>query len=164
MKKTIKTKLQKSRSRILLIIFILLLGYHYVVPYAFFVFYQPKEGDIVFQSLPNASDLVKAIEGVSNSPFSHCGIIIKKDNKWFVNEAIMDVHSTPLFSFIARGRGKRFAIYRLTEQYCKWRGKSAAHDDSIVRHFPTQNTNPTQKCAQSALTRFKLPYPKNLQT
>ena len=117
MKKTEKTTFQKYRSRLLLTIFTVLLCYNYIVPYAFFLFYQPKEGDIIFQSLPNASDLVKAIEGVSDSPYSHCGIILKKDNKWFVNEAIMDVHSTPLLSFIARGRGKRFAIYRLTEQY-----------------------------------------------
>ena len=34
--------------------------------------YSPREGDVVFQSLPRG-DLVDAIEGITNSPFSHCG-------------------------------------------------------------------------------------------
>ena len=38
--------------------------------------YQPREGDIIFQSLPKM-DLVLAIEGCTESKFSHCGVVIK---------------------------------------------------------------------------------------
>ena len=81
--------------------------------------YQPQEGDLVFQSLPANSDLVKAIEGVTESPYSHCGVVIKKDGEWFVNEAISDVHSTPIFEWIRRGRWAKFDVYRLKPEFQK---------------------------------------------
>ena len=81
--------------------------------------YEPKEGDLLFQSLPANSDLVRAIEGVTESSYSHCGIVCKKDGKWVVNEAIVDVHSTPLFQWIQRGRRDRFDVYRLKPEFQK---------------------------------------------
>jgi uncharacterized protein YycO len=79
--------------------------------------YQPSEGDILFQSLPNPAgvDLVDAIEGATGSAYSHCGMVIVDDGRWQVIEAIGPVKITPLDSFIARGRGKRVWAYRLDE-------------------------------------------------
>ena len=56
-----------------------------------------REGDIVFQSLPHG-DLVDAIEGITRSEWSHCGILTKIDGAWFVAEALGTVHYTPVSS------------------------------------------------------------------
>lgn len=74
--------------------------------------YEPQEGDIVFQSLPR-SRLVNAIEGVSDSPYSHCGIVTREGGQWVVLEAFHKVEVTPLRRFIFRGRQEGFAAYRL---------------------------------------------------
>jgi hypothetical protein len=75
--------------------------------------YIPKEGDIVFQSLPT-NDLVEVIEGASGSPYSHVGLVIQKHGDWYVREAIGPVMDTPLKEWVARGRsGHAFDAYRL---------------------------------------------------
>jgi len=78
--------------------------------------YKPMEGDIIFQSLPKVVDLVIAIEGVTSSKYSHVGIVIKKDNKWYVREAMGVVKDTPLRSWIARGRQAGIDVYRIKNQ------------------------------------------------
>ena len=78
--------------------------------------YSPREGDILFQSLPR-SRLVDAIEGVSESPFSHCGIATKQDGQWVVYEALGNVGATPLKEFIFRGRDRGFAVYRFESDH-----------------------------------------------
>ena len=78
--------------------------------------YSPQEGDVVFQSLPHG-DLVDAIEGITHSPFSHCGVVLRDDQgRWVVIESIYNVHETPLFLWLMRGRGGNFAAYRLGAQ------------------------------------------------
>ncbi|MDZ7616924.1 MAG: YiiX/YebB-like N1pC/P60 family cysteine hydrolase, partial [Patescibacteria group bacterium] len=76
--------------------------------------YQPREGDVVFQSLPY-SRLVRAIEGATRSPYSHCGVVAKRDGRWVVYEAYDGVSATPLREFLFRGRNQGFAVYRLKE-------------------------------------------------
>ncbi|MEO6845920.1 MAG: YiiX/YebB-like N1pC/P60 family cysteine hydrolase [Chthoniobacterales bacterium] len=82
----------------------------------YYLRYSPHEGDIVFQSLMKC-DVTDAIEGITHSPFSHCGVVIKENGQWVVIEAIMDVRETPLFSWILRGRRGAFAVYRLKPKY-----------------------------------------------
>jgi hypothetical protein len=72
---------------------------------------EKHEGDVVFQSLPRGP-LVDAIEGVTRSPWSHCGILMQRDGKWYVVEALGDVCWTPYFQWIVRGRGSRVEVYR----------------------------------------------------
>jgi hypothetical protein len=87
--------------------------------YYYYYRYQPKEGDIVFQSLPH-NDLVDAIEGITHSPYSHCGVVLKDENGvWVVIEAIGAVRETPLLPWIKRGRGGDFTVYRLDPKYDK---------------------------------------------
>ncbi len=74
--------------------------------------YAVQEGDILFQSLPHGA-LVDAIEGVTVSIYSHCGIVARKDGAWFVLEAIGPVKETPLDDWIRRGRGSYFDAFRL---------------------------------------------------
>src|SRR5262245_52456638 len=78
--------------------------------------YQPREGDIVFQSLP-PSRLSIAIEGATHSPYSHCGIVAGNGKTWVVIEAYRGVADTPLQEWLTRGQGGEFAVYRLRQPY-----------------------------------------------
>lgn len=73
--------------------------------------YEPREGDIVFQSLPH-NPLVDAIESVSGSSLSHCGIVVKEREAWGVLEALGEVKVTPLGEWVARSRDRRLFAYR----------------------------------------------------
>jgi hypothetical protein len=78
--------------------------------------YEPQVGDVLFQSA-RPSKLVHMIEGVSESAYSHCGIVDQVDGEWVVYEAITNVSATPLEDFITRGRGEGVAVYRFREPY-----------------------------------------------
>jgi hypothetical protein len=92
-------------------------GYFVGLPLLRYATYSPAEGDIVFQSLPGGGTLVRVIEGVSESPFSHCGVVVRENGHWLVVESIGEVCKTPLFQWICRGRGNRIAVYRLKPEY-----------------------------------------------
>lgn len=78
--------------------------------------YQPKEGDLYFQSLPRNA-VVNAIEGASESPYSHCGILVRKVDEWFVLEAIGPVMETPLAKWIKQARDKHYNVFRLEAEH-----------------------------------------------
>lgn len=78
--------------------------------------YEPREGDVVFQSLPRL-DLVVMIEGATHSPYSHCGVVAREDGRWVVIEAMDPVTTTPLGMFAARGREGMFDVYRPQARY-----------------------------------------------
>ena len=80
--------------------------------------YHPRAGDVLFQALPRGVDLVEAIEGVTRSNYSHCGVVLKgKDGSWEVFESIGLVGSIPLKNWVSRGRGKKFSAFRLKEEH-----------------------------------------------
>ena len=83
--------------------------------------YKPQEGDFVFQSLPK-NELVAAIEGASQSHYSHVGLVIRKHQQWYVREAISDtVHDTPLSAWEERGRlNHAFDVFRLKTEFQKF--------------------------------------------
>lgn len=83
-----------------------------------FLGYEPQEGDFVFQSLPPV-ELVRAIEGITQSPYSHVGMIVKKDNSWYVRESLVTVHDTPLRLWFLQGRRCQFNVYRLKPELQK---------------------------------------------
>lgn len=68
-------------------------------------------GDIIFHT--SISQQSKAIQKATHSPYSHCGIIYKKDNTFMVLEAIQPVKTTPLGKWIDRGRNGHFVVKRL---------------------------------------------------
>lgn len=74
--------------------------------------YTPKEGDLVFQSLLHIP-IIDAIEGCTHSPYSHCGIVVMRDDGWHVLEAIGPVKVTELQRWTRQGRGNAFAVCRL---------------------------------------------------
>lgn len=115
---------RNGRSRRVLVVTVVVCGllsfavyaWVYGAAYVAFWSYQPLEGDIVFQSLPH-SPLVDAIEGVTASPYSHCGIVAQEKGRWVVYEAFHNVEATPLKQFLFRGRDLRFAVYRLKSRF-----------------------------------------------
>lgn len=70
-----------------------------------------KNGDLIFQT--SVSKQSKAIQLATKSKYSHCGIIYKKDSKFFVLEAVQPVKNTPIEKWIARGLNGKYVIKRL---------------------------------------------------
>jgi uncharacterized protein YycO len=70
-----------------------------------------KNGDIVFQT--SVSGQSKAIQLATHSKYSHCGIVYRNGENYFVYEAVEPVGLTPLNDWIARGSGGHFVIKRL---------------------------------------------------
>ena len=78
--------------------------------------YEPKEGDLYFQSLPRNA-VIDAIEGASESPHSQCGILVRKGGEWFVLEAIGPVREISLAKWINQARDKHYDVFRLGEKH-----------------------------------------------
>jgi uncharacterized protein YycO len=70
-----------------------------------------RDGDIIFQTSRSAQSV--AIQRATHSPFSHVGLVLYRDGKPFVFEAIATVRYTPLATWTARGDGGRFVVRRL---------------------------------------------------
>lgn len=70
-----------------------------------------KNGDLIFQT--SLSGQSKAIQLATKSKYSHCGLIYKVGNNYFVFEAVQPVKRTPLDKWIARGQEGKFVIKRL---------------------------------------------------
>jgi len=111
-----KTVAGRVRLGILLLCLVAAGVYSKVQVLPYYLFYSPKEGDIIFQSLPHG-DLVEAIEGATHSPYSHCGVVLQRDGQWVVAEAIISVRETPLLRWMQRGREAGVAVYRLKPEF-----------------------------------------------
>lgn len=70
-----------------------------------------KNGDLIFQT--SLSGQSKAIQLATKSKYSHCGIIYKDDNQFYVFEAVQPVKRTVLDQWIARGKDAKYVIKRL---------------------------------------------------
>lgn len=67
-------------------------------------------GDIIFHK--SQSRQSKAIHEASESEWTHVGILVSKNDEWYVAEAIGPVVSTKLADFINRGKDQEYKIYR----------------------------------------------------
>ena len=70
-----------------------------------------RNGDLIFQTSLSAQS--QAIQLATKSEYSHCGIIYKNGNAYYVFEAVQPVKLTPLSAWIDRGKDKKFVIKRL---------------------------------------------------
>ena len=70
-----------------------------------------KNGDLIFQT--SLSEQSKAIQLATKSKYSHCGLIFKDGNDFYVFEAVQPVKRTPLDKWIARGQDGKYVIKRL---------------------------------------------------
>lgn len=107
-----RTTAQKVRLGLALFVLAAVLGWFRPDRYWWYALSDKQEGDILFQSLPRG-DLVDAIEGITGSEWSHCGVLVREKNQWMVAEAIGEVRLTPLRQWIQRGRHSRVVSYRL---------------------------------------------------
>ncbi|MBF0197625.1 MAG: hypothetical protein HQL32_07935 [Planctomycetes bacterium] len=62
-------------------------------------------------------DLVIAIEGCTNSNYSHCGVVIKENGEYVVIESLGMVKITPLRDFLAQSRDEYYDVFRLKKKY-----------------------------------------------
>lgn len=70
-----------------------------------------QSGDIIFQT--NSTGLSAAIQLATRSKYSHCGMIFKQNNGFYVLEAVGPVKATPLTEWIAHGDGGKYVVKRL---------------------------------------------------
>lgn len=75
--------------------------------------YEPRSGDIVFQTSRSSQSL--AIQLATRSPYSHMGIVFVREGKPYVFEAVQPVKLTPLAEWIGRGENGRFVVKRLRD-------------------------------------------------
>ena len=68
-------------------------------------------GDLIFQT--SLSGQSKAIQLATKSKYSHCGIIYKDANEYYVFEAVQPVKRTPLNKWVVRGKDGHYVIKRL---------------------------------------------------
>lgn len=73
-----------------------------------------QNGDIVFQSFGD-DPLSHVIMESTHSPYAHCGIVVEKEKGMVVLEARAPVKETPLKAWIARGKGRKYAVYRVKQ-------------------------------------------------
>ncbi len=73
--------------------------------------YEPRNGDIIFQTSTSAQSL--AIRKATKSRYSHMGIVYVSEGKAGVFEAVEPVRLTPLAEWIARGQDGHFVVKRL---------------------------------------------------
>jgi hypothetical protein len=73
-----------------------------------------RDGDIIFVS-SSAFEEARAIQTVSKSPMTHCGVLFKEGNEWFVYEAVQPVQKTPLKDFHKTDGGETYAVRRLKD-------------------------------------------------
>lgn len=72
-----------------------------------------KDGDLIFQTSQSAQS--QAIQVATKSKYSHCGIIYKEGDEYFVFEAIQPVQTTPLNQWITRGKDSHYVVKRLKD-------------------------------------------------
>lgn len=72
-----------------------------------------RDGDIIFHTSRSSQSL--AIQRATGSRYSHMGIIVHRDGKPFVFEAIATVRLTPLDQWIARGDDGHYVVKRLRD-------------------------------------------------
>lgn len=69
------------------------------------------DGDIVFQTSRSAQSV--AIQRATGSKYSHMGVVLFRDGKPFVFEAVQPVRWTPFAQWTARGEGGHYVVKRL---------------------------------------------------
>jgi permuted papain-like amidase YaeF/Yiix C92 family enzyme len=70
-----------------------------------------QDGDIVFQT--SRSSQSEAVQRATGSPYSHMGMVVHRNGRPYVVEAVATVQYTPLDQWIARGAGHHFVAKRL---------------------------------------------------
>jgi len=70
-----------------------------------------RDGDLIFHASRSAQSL--AIQRATGSRYSHMGVVLHRDGRPYVFEAVEPVRYTPLAEWIARGQGGHYVVKRL---------------------------------------------------
>ncbi|SDX96268.1 YiiX family permuted papain-like enzyme [Lysobacter enzymogenes] len=70
-----------------------------------------RDGDLIFHASRSAQSL--AIQRATGSRYSHMGVVLHRDGRPYVFEAVEPVRYTPLADWIARGQGGHYVVKRL---------------------------------------------------
>lgn len=73
--------------------------------------WQPQTGDIIFQI--SRSSQSKAIQLATHSDYSHTGMLVIRNKKPYVFEAVGPVKYTPLKQWIAHGEKGKYVVRRV---------------------------------------------------
>ena len=73
--------------------------------------WQPQTGDIIFQV--SRSSQSKAIQLATHSDYSHTGMLVIRNKKPYVFEAVGPVKYTPLKQWIAHGEKGKYVVRRV---------------------------------------------------
>lgn len=73
------------------------------------------EGDVIFQA--SQSRQCTAVKAATHSDISHCGMLFKEADTWYVLEAVEPVSIVSLSQFINRGEGAHYQIKRLKKEF-----------------------------------------------
>lgn len=82
-----------------------------------------RDGDIIFHT--SRSSQSAAIQRATHSRYSHMGMILHRDGKPYVYEAVNPVRYTPLDRWIARGEGGRYVVKRWRDADAKLDAKAS---------------------------------------
>ena len=74
--------------------------------------YTPAAGDIVFHTSTSAQSF--AVQSATHSRYSHMGIVLIKEGRPVVLEAVQPVKYTDLKTWLNRGKDQQYVIKRLT--------------------------------------------------
>jgi uncharacterized protein YycO len=74
---------------------------------------QVRDGDIIFHTSRSSQSL--AIQRATGSRYSHMGMILFRDGRPFVFEAVQTVSYTPLEKWVARGEKGHYVVKRLVK-------------------------------------------------
>lgn len=77
-----------------------------------------RAGDLIFHRSQSAQS--DALREATESEWTHVGILVQRNKKWWVYEAITQVSLTPLDTFIKRGRGGLVQVKRLKSEILNW--------------------------------------------
>jgi hypothetical protein len=69
-----------------------------------------RDGDLIFHTSRSSQSL--AVQRATRSPYSHMGVILHRDGKPHVFEAIGKVQYTPLRQWIERGEKQAYVVKR----------------------------------------------------
>jgi hypothetical protein len=96
-----------------------------------------QTGDIIFQS--STSGQSKAIQLATHAKYSHVGLIVAREDKLWVYEAIQPVTFTPLATWIERGYGKHYVVKRFKPSLRKLSPDDFAQVINVGKRFNGKN-------------------------
>lgn len=90
-----------------------------------------RDGDLIFHASRSAQSL--AVQRATGSRYSHMGVILHRDGRPYVYEAIGPTVHTPLARWIARGDGGHYVVKRLRSpltppQQARLRAQASAYN------------------------------------